>query len=72
MPRSGPTTPPATTRCARLYDGRRGAGMSRSAPRVARWLGDIRAYFPSSVVQVMQADAMQRLGLDQAAAGARA
>ncbi|GAB3680924.1 VWA domain-containing protein [Angustibacter aerolatus] len=48
-----------------LYDGRRGAGMSRSAPRVARWLGDIRSYFPSSVVQVMQADAMQRLGLDQ-------
>ena len=43
-------------------DGRR-AGLGRSSPRVARWLGDIRAYFPSSVVQVMQADAMQRLGL---------
>lgn len=41
---------------------RRG-GLGSSAPRVARWLGDIRGYFPSSVVQVMQADAMTRLGL---------
>lgn len=48
-----------------LYDGRRGAGLSRSSPRVARWLGDIRTYFPSSVVQVLQADAMDRLGLRQ-------
>lgn len=38
-------------------------GMGGSAPRVARWLGDIRTYFPSSVVQVMQGDAMDRLGL---------
>lgn len=40
-------------------------GMGASSPRVARWLGDIRGYFPSSVVQVMQADAMDRLGLRQ-------
>jgi len=32
---------------------------------VARWLGDIRRYFPSRVVQVMQADAIDRLGLKQ-------
>ena len=38
------------------------AGLGGSAPRVARWLGDIRAYFPSSVVQVMQHDAIERLG----------
>ena len=38
---------------------------ARRAPRVARWLGDIRTYFPSSVVQVMQPDAMERLGLHQ-------
>ncbi len=38
-------------------------GMGKSAPRVARWLGDIRKYFPTSVVQVMQADAINRLGL---------
>ena len=31
----------------------RAGGLGRSAPRVARWLGDIRTYFPTSVVQVM-------------------
>jgi len=41
---------------------RRG-GRGGSAPSVARWLGDIRKYFPSSVVQVMQRDALQRLNL---------
>ena len=46
-----------------LYDGERKGGMGRSSPRVARWLGDIRTYFPSSVVRVMQSDAMDRLGL---------
>ncbi|MEU6641865.1 VWA domain-containing protein [Saccharomonospora sp. NPDC046836] len=43
-------------------DKRRG-GLGGSSPRVARWLGDIRGYFPASVVQVMQRDAMDRLGL---------
>jgi Mg-chelatase subunit ChlD len=43
--------------------GGRGAGLNASAPRVARWLGDIRSYFPSTVVQVMQADAIERLNL---------
>ena len=42
---------------------RRGAGLAASAPRVARWLGDIRAFFPVSVVQVMQKDAIERVGL---------
>ncbi|NUU20499.1 MAG: VWA domain-containing protein, partial [Streptomycetaceae bacterium] len=41
----------------------RGAGLGGSAPQVARWLGDIREYFPSSVVQLMQRDAIDRLGL---------
>jgi Mg-chelatase subunit ChlD len=41
----------------------RGGGLTASAPRVARWLGDIRRYFPSTVVQVMQADAIDRLNL---------
>jgi hypothetical protein len=58
---------------AALYDrrmfgepgrGRRG-GLGASAPKVARWLGDIRNYFPSSVVRVMQKDAMERLNLQQ-------
>jgi Mg-chelatase subunit ChlD len=43
----------------------RSAGLGASAPRVARWLGDIRSYFPSTVVQVMQRDAIERLNLRQ-------
>src|SRR5580658_10566261 len=42
---------------------KRPAGLGASAPRVARWLGDIRTFFPVSVVQVMQKDAIERLGL---------
>jgi Mg-chelatase subunit ChlD len=54
-----------------LYDadgkgaGSRKGGLGASAPSVARWLGDIRTYFPSSVVHVMQKDALERLGLQQ-------
>lgn len=40
-------------------------GLGGSAPKVARWLGDIREFFPSSVVQVIQQDAFDRLGLQQ-------
>ena len=36
-----------------------------SAPSVARWLGDIRRYFPTPVVQVLQRDAIERLDLRQ-------
>ena len=43
----------------------RRAGLGGSAPQVARWLGDIREYFPTSVVQLMQQDAIERLGLAQ-------
>ena len=43
--------------------GARRGGRGGSQPSVARWLGDIRKYFPSSVVQVMQHDALQRLNL---------
>ena len=42
---------------------RRTGGLGSSAPGVARWLGDIRTYFPTSVVQVMQRDAIERLQL---------
>ncbi|WP_030172583.1 VWA domain-containing protein [Spirillospora albida] len=47
----------------RSRPGRRGAGLGDSAPSVARWLGDVREYFPSTVVQVMQRDAIERLDL---------
>lgn len=45
--------------------GGRFGGMNESMPDVARWLGDIRKYFPSSVVQIMQKDAIDRIGLRQ-------
>src|SRR5215469_14317127 len=48
-----------------LYDQERSAGLGGSSPRVARWLGDIRTYFPTSAVRVMQQDALQRLNLTQ-------
>jgi len=41
----------------------RKGGRGDSSLSVARWLGDIRKYFPAPVVQVMQHDAMDRLNL---------
>jgi Mg-chelatase subunit ChlD len=38
-------------------------GLGSSAPRVARWLGDVREFFPTPVVQVIQKDAFERLGI---------
>ncbi len=48
-----------------LYDNERTGGLGASSPNVSRWLGDIRTFFPSSVVQVMQQDALKRLNLTQ-------
>jgi Mg-chelatase subunit ChlD len=48
-----------------LYDSDRRGGLGSAAPSVARWLGDIREYFPASVVQVMQHDAFDRLDIAQ-------
>ena len=48
-----------------LYDSGRSGGLGSSSPNVARWLGDIRTYFPAPVVQVMQKDALERLNLHQ-------
>lgn len=48
-----------------LYDSERQGGLGSSSPNVARWLGDIREYFPTPVVQVMQKDALERLNLRQ-------
>jgi Mg-chelatase subunit ChlD len=54
---------------AALYDapgrgltGRRG-GLGSSAPTVVRWLGDVRSLFSTSQVQLLQRDAVNRLGL---------
>lgn len=48
-----------------LYDTDRTGSLGSSSPNVNRWLGDIRRYFPTSVVQVMQKDAFERLNLSQ-------
>jgi hypothetical protein len=68
--RLGPDDRRLDAALAALYDGGGGegngprtGGLGGSAPQVARWLGDIRQYFPTSVVQVMQRDAVERLGL---------
>ncbi|MBY0285317.1 MAG: VWA domain-containing protein [Sphingomonas sp.] len=53
---------------AALYDDdeKKGKGsLGGSAPRVAKWLGDIREFFPAPVVQVIQKDAFERKGLRQ-------
>ena len=39
--------------------GERTGGRGASSPAVSRWLGDIRKYFPSSVVEVLQNDAIK-------------
>ncbi len=39
--------------------GERKGGSGGSNPSVSQWLGDIRKYFPKSVVEVMQNDAMK-------------
>ncbi|MCA9040351.1 MAG: VWA domain-containing protein [Planctomycetaceae bacterium] len=55
---------------AAIYDeteeagrGQRSAGLEKSSPRLAKWLGDIRAYFPEEVVTVIQQDAIEKKGM---------
>jgi len=55
---------------AAIYDGgaeggggARSAGLGKSAPNVAKWLGDVRSLFPEDIVSVLQADAIERKGL---------
>lgn len=43
----------------------RSAGLGPSAPRLAKWLADIRTYFSEDVVSVIQTDAIERKGLKQ-------
>lgn len=57
---------------AAIYDeteadgaGQRSAGLDKSSPRLAKWLGDIRNYFKEDVVAVIQQDAIERRGLKQ-------
>ena len=46
-----------------VYDSDRRGGLGSSAPKVSRWLGDIREFFPQTVVQVIQRDTIKRLNI---------
>ena len=48
-----------------LYGQERKGGLGPSSPNVNKWLGDIRSYFPTETVQIMQKDALERLELEQ-------
>jgi hypothetical protein len=39
--------------------------LSKSCPNVAHWLGEVRNYFPDSMVQIIQRDAIKRMNLIQ-------
>ena len=56
-----------STALSALYNissqGKGRGGLGASAPRISRWLGDIREFFPAPVVQVIQKDAFERLNL---------
>jgi Mg-chelatase subunit ChlD len=45
--------------------GKRGAGLGGSRPKVSTWLGDVRKYFESDVVAVIQQDAIEKKGWRQ-------
>ncbi|MHB1034792.1 MAG: VWA domain-containing protein [Pirellulales bacterium] len=42
-----------------------GAAKGRSMPRVARWLDQIRTFFPKDVVVLLQQDAIERRGMKE-------
>ncbi|WP_054024727.1 VWA domain-containing protein [Bacillus sp. FJAT-28004] len=45
--------------------GGRSASLGASSPKLTKWLGDVRSFFPSDIVSVIQADAIERKGLTQ-------
>lgn len=49
---------------SRLYGGRLGSGNKKSIPTIHRWLGDIRTYFNTDTVILLQKDAIHRYNLD--------
>jgi Mg-chelatase subunit ChlD len=45
--------------------GKRGAGLGKGRPKVSTWLGDVRKYFESDVVAVIQQDAIEKKGWNE-------
>ncbi|WP_110113200.1 VWA domain-containing protein [Bacillus sp. CGMCC 1.16541] len=51
---------------AAIYDNTDGSSASMgSSLKLAKWLGDVRTFFPQDVVSVIQRDAIERKGLTQ-------
>jgi hypothetical protein len=53
---------------AALYDdtdspGGKKGGLGASAPHLAKWLTDVRTFFPPDIVSIIQSDAIERKGL---------
>ncbi|MFK8265743.1 VWA domain-containing protein [Capnocytophaga cynodegmi] len=44
-------------------NGSKKAGLGSSAPNLAKWLTDVRTFFPQDVVSIIQSDAIERKGL---------
>lgn len=44
-------------------NGGKKAGLGSSAPNLAKWLTDVRTFFPQDVVSIIQSDAIERKGL---------
>ena len=47
----------------RLYQTDRQGGLNKNRTVSARWMGEIRSLFPTSVVRIMQRDALDRFGI---------
>jgi hypothetical protein len=48
-----------------IYEPGQSGDLKGSSPQINKWLGDIRKYFPTPVVRMLQQDALERLDLKQ-------
>ncbi len=48
-----------------LEKGTNGAGNGYSAPKISKWLGDVRKLFDQEIVQIIQSDAIERKGMKE-------
>lgn len=48
-----------------LEKGGGGAGNGYSAPKISKWLGDVRKLFDQEIVQIIQNDAIERKGMKE-------
>ncbi|MCQ2974873.1 MAG: VWA domain-containing protein [Bacteroidales bacterium] len=48
-----------------VYGVKEKGGLGKSSPKIAKWIGEIRNYFPPSVVSLIQKDAIKRLKIKE-------